>query len=209
MNSKQDIIGRKEKRRAILFVVFVILFFFSAYIYNNRAFVLMRAGSFFNIEEFILPASLDFQVLKKIGNTEYIQRLDDGSLYFQYSKDNFPINDHIINFKVDDIYIYILEKPKGNHQSIRNDFRYYVLDYKQQGKDLRKYYKKIEDFPTFAKINSETGDTWWYHNFEEMNEEDRKIFQELLDEEKEKGTLQEQDEKRRNKDDNQSDKLLL
>ncbi|QQS58733.1 hypothetical protein IPN35_03965 [Candidatus Peregrinibacteria bacterium] len=117
MNPKQDIIGRKEKRRAILFVVFVILFFFSAYIYNNRAFVLMRAGSFFNIEELILPASLDSQVIEMIGLIDYENWLEDGTYSFSKRREGIPTVTDVKNYKLVDRYIYTRKTGKNYYFS--------------------------------------------------------------------------------------------
>jgi hypothetical protein len=198
LNHKDKGTKKRKKNFPLIFLFIILSLFFIAYVYHNRGLLIAKFGQNFGYTEFVLPSPRDFQVIKTIGNTEYVKWLDDGRHYFRMPGSFSSINSHAISHVVKNEYIYLHEKQMGGSTSIQDGVHYYFLTYYNKGKHLRKYYTKIEDMPAFAKINSETGDTWWFHNYEEMNTEDRRIFQELL--EKEQITDENYDEKNINSD---------
>jgi len=132
-----------------------------------------------------MPHSIDYEVVKKIGIIEYTESFDFDVYFFNDPQKFHTINDSTLSYVILDKYIYLHEKSLGNSQSIENNITYYVLDYFQNKEHHYVNYLNIEDMPELAKIDSETGETWWYHDFTEMNKKDQKIFRDLLSREKE------------------------
>lgn len=197
MNSTKSNNGKRKfhTRYVIIAFLFTFIFIGSAYVYSRPAIFIMAFGRMFGVEEFILPVPLDYQVIKTIGNVEYVRRLDDGRNYFKHSEHTFVINSYTISYITNKTNIYIHAKQNGGSISIQDGISYYSLTYFNNGGYHTKNYTKIEEMPTFAKVDSETGDTWWYQNFDEMSNEDRIIFQGLLQKEEENETMEKTENK--------------
>lgn len=120
---------------------------------------------------------LDVEIIKEVDKVCIQRDLPEGILYI-----NDPHNSNVLvynmkTYEVEDTYIYAINEHTGAKFWADNEdgTRDFVV-WTQGGV---RTYETQEEIPTYAKVNSENGDTEWFLTYDQMSKEDKAIFQEL------------------------------
>jgi len=120
--------------------------------------------------------SRDWTVIEKWGvlQLEKMVSSHGGGLSIYDSKNKYIVVHNVKKYKKENQHMYVT--VNRDTEGFREK---YSITIKKNGKFDFLYFDTKEEMPTYAKINSETGDVWWYKEFSEMTAEDQKIFKEL------------------------------
>lgn len=78
-----------------------------------------------------------------------------------------------------DSYLYVIGEMSHSFISYNNGPKQLAHDGLIDGEDKRLLFPSFSEMPQYVKINTQNGYEKWFHSLEEMNDEDRQIFEDL------------------------------
>lgn len=124
------------------------------------------------------PSWLDVHFVERVGEMCIQKNVPDGSTYIYDPISKTNIVKNLKSYKFSEGYIYAISFMSGGKDWIPKDDG--SFGYVLETKNGFERYDSREELPTYAKVNSTTGDVQWFQKMDDIPTKDRLIFKDLL-----------------------------